>query len=38
MKKEYKKPTMRVVLLRQRCQILAGSGERDVPWWNGEGD
>lgn len=25
-KQEYMKPTMTVVMLRQRCQILAGSG------------
>ncbi len=34
MKKEYKKPIMRVVLLRQPCQLLAGSGERGIPGYD----
>ncbi len=35
----YEKPSFRVVELRQKCQILAGSGDpqRNVPWWDGEG-
>ena len=39
-KKIYEKPTMTVVELQHKCQILAGSGDptRNVPWWDGEGD
>ena len=28
MKKDYFKPTMRVVEMKHKCQILAGSGEK----------
>ena len=42
MKKEYLKPTMRVVKLQHRSQILTGSGESippaGVPWWDDEID
>ena len=39
MKKEYIKPSLKVVKMDHMCQILAGSGDptRDVPWWEGEG-
>ena len=36
MKKEYKKPSMKVVLLQHKYQILAGSPEQ-IPGWDGEG-
>lgn len=36
-KKEYKKPSMKVVLLQQQCRLLAGSPEQ-IPGWDGEGD
>ncbi len=40
MKKKYMKPSVRVVELQHKCQLLAGSGDptRNVPWWDGEGD
>ena len=39
LKKEYMKPSFRVVELRSRAQILVGSDDpvRNVPWWDGEG-
>ena len=41
-KKTYEKPSMKVYQLQSKAQILAGSGEdpiqREVPWWDGEGD
>ena len=45
MKKQYMKPTMRVVLLQQKCQILAGSspaatgltGTPEGIIWDGDG-
>lgn len=38
MKKKYKKPSVRIIELQHKCQILAGSGDptRNVPWWDGE--
>ena len=38
MKKEYKKPTMEVVLLQHRASLLVGSDPYGVPYWDGEGD
>ena len=40
MKKKYMKPSVRVIELQHKCQLLAGSGDptRNVPWWDGEGD
>lgn len=39
MKKEYKKPTTKVILPKLQCRLLAGSGDpiRNVPLWSGEG-
>ena len=39
-KKAYEKPSMSVIELQHKCQLLAGSGDptRNVPWWDGEGD
>jgi hypothetical protein len=39
-KKIYEKPTMTVIELQHKCQLLAGSGDptRNVPWWDGEGN
>lgn len=37
MKKEYKKPTMRVYQLRGRANLLVGSGD-PIPGWGGEGN
>ena len=39
MKKKYEKPSVRVIELQHKCQILAGSDDpvRDVPLWDGEG-
>ena len=34
MKKEYKKPTMKVVLLQHQCHLLAGSGDRGIPGYD----
>ena len=30
MKKEYNNPTMRVVVIKHRCHLMAGSGSRSV--------
>ena len=39
MKKEYKKPTMKVVLLQHRASLLVGSSDPlGVPYWDGEGE
>lgn len=40
MKKKYMKPSFIVVELQHMCQLLAGSGDpqKEVPWWDGEGD
>ena len=40
MKKKYEKPSVRVIELQHKCQLLAGSGDptTNVPWWEGEGD
>ena len=40
MKKKYMKPSVRVIELQHKCQLLADSGDptRNVPWWDGEGD
>ena len=40
MKKKYMKPSVIVIDLQHKCQLLAGSGDptREVPWWDGEGD
>ena len=40
MKKKYEMPSVRVIELQHKCQLLAVSGDptRDVPWWDGEGD
>lgn len=38
MKKEYKKPTMKVVLLQQQAPLLVSSDPYGVPYWDGEGD
>lgn len=39
-KKIYEKPTMKVVLLQHRTQLLTTSDPYppDAPWWDGEGD
>lgn len=37
-KKGYQKPTMRVVILQQRTQLLAGSGLNDPNDYNDGGD
>ncbi len=37
-RKEYQKPSMKIVLLQHQVHLLAGSGEEPVPWWDGEGD
>lgn len=39
MKKKYEKPSVRIVELQYKCQLLAGSGApiRNAPWWDGEG-
>ena len=39
MKKEYKKPTTKVILPKLQCRLLAGSDDqnRNVPLWSGEG-
>ena len=39
MKNKYEKPSVRIVELQYKYQILAGSGDpiRNAPWWDGEG-
>ena len=37
-KKQYQKPTMRVVMLQQRTQLLAGSGLNDPNDYNDGGN
>ncbi len=39
-KRAYEKPSIRVIELQHKCQLLAGSGDpvQNVPWWDGEGD
>ena len=38
-KRAYEKPSMRVIELQHKCQLLTGSDPtRNVPWWDGEGD
>lgn len=37
-RKEYQKPSMKIVLLQHQVHLLAGSGEEPVRWWDGEGD
>ena len=38
-REEYQKPSMKVVMLKHQCHLLAGSGEtpNNVPLWDGEG-
>ncbi len=36
-KKTYQKPTIQVIIMKQKPSLLAGSGDY-VPYWNGEGD
>ena len=40
MKKKYNKPSMRVVELQNKFQMLASSDDpaKEIPWWDGEGD
>ena len=33
-KKQYEKPSMKVVELQHRTMLLAGSGERDIPGYD----
>ncbi len=37
MKKEYKKPTMRIYQIQGKAHILVGSSD-PIPGWGGEGD
>ena len=41
-KETYEKPSMIVFQVKYQTMLLAGSGEdpiqREVPWWDGEGD
>ena len=38
MKKEYNNPTMRVVVIKHRCHLMAGSGSRSVTSVTGTGN
>ncbi len=39
-KKTYQKPTVQVIIMKQKPSLLAGSANDPlgVPYWNGEGD
>ncbi len=41
-KKTYQKPTVQVIIMKQKSSLLAGSGNDPLrapaPYWDGEGD